>query len=292
MSKISDLIFKSAKHYLTSPFGPRQSISTSAGATGTNHQGADYGTESKKLPQHAIEDGYVFAAQKASDGANYVWVVYPRIKLAMLHYHLDTISVKAGQAVTRGTKLGTTGKTGKATGVHLHLGVRDLKGLTAAQIKKMTWTNLRKCAYIDPEKVVYTDPPVEAPAPAPSGNTYKVQSGDTMSDLAEAWGCTLKALIALNPHIKNPDVLRVGDTLNKPQKGAQSTTAAPSKTFKRYDVKITAGTLNVRKGPGTSYPITTTVRRNFRFTIVEEKNGWGKLVSGAGWISLKYTKKV
>lgn len=28
------------------------------------------------------------------------------------------------------------------------------------------------------------------------------------------------------------------------------------------------------------------------YTIVEEKNGWGKLKSGAGWINLKYTKKV
>ena len=29
-----------------------------------------------------------------------------------------------------------------------------------------------------------------------------------------------------------------------------------------------------------------------KYTIVEEKNGWGRLKSGAGWISLSYTKKV
>lgn len=28
-----------------------------------------------------------------------------------------------------------------------------------------------------------------------------------------------------------------------------------------------------------------------KYTIVEEKNGWGRLKSGAGWISLSYTKK-
>ena len=28
------------------------------------------------------------------------------------------------------------------------------------------------------------------------------------------------------------------------------------------------------------------------YTIVDEKDGWGKLKSGAGWISLKYTTKV
>ena len=44
-----------------------------------------------------------------------------------MHYHLSEICVKKGQSVVKGTLLGKTGKTGKATGVHLHLGVKDLK---------------------------------------------------------------------------------------------------------------------------------------------------------------------
>ena len=156
MSIISNLIFNGENHYITSPFGNRNTISTSKGTTRSYHNGTDYGTKSKKLPQYAIEDGYVFAAAKASDGANYVWVIYPRIKKAFLHYLLDKISVKAGQTVKKGTKLGTTGKTGKATGIHLHLGIRDLSKLTTAQISKMTWTSLRACSYVDPEKVSYT----------------------------------------------------------------------------------------------------------------------------------------
>lgn len=52
--------------------------------------------------------------------------------------------------------------------------------------------------------------------------------------------------------------------------------------------------LNVRKGPGTSYAVVTQIFHNQVFTIVEEKNGWGRLKSGAGWISLnsKYIKKI
>lgn len=61
--------------------------------------------------------------------------------------------------------------------------------------------------------------------------------------------------------------------------------------FKSYTVKITTDVLNVRKGPATSYAVSTTVKKNQVFTIVEEKNGWGKLKSGAGWISLEYTSK-
>lgn len=166
MSKISNLIFNNANHYITSPYGNRGSIKTSAGTTSTFHYGTDYGTNSKKLPQYAIEDGYVFAAAKASDGAKYVWVIYPRIKKAFLHYHLDSIAVKKGQAIKKGTLLGKTGKTGKATGIHLHLGIRDLAKLTSTQINKMTWNLLRSCSYIDPEKLSYTAPTAAAAKPA------------------------------------------------------------------------------------------------------------------------------
>lgn len=60
-----------------------------------------------------------------------------------------------------------------------------------------------------------------------------------------------------------------------------------------YMVKVTASVLNVRKGPGTNYPIVTTVKKGETYTIVGEvvsgSTHWGKLVSGAGWICLKYT---
>ena len=59
-----------------------------------------------------------------------------------------------------------------------------------------------------------------------------------------------------------------------------------------YRVRITADSLNVRAGAGVSYKVTTTVKKNNVFTIVEEKNGWGKLKSGAGWINLSYTTKL
>lgn len=59
-----------------------------------------------------------------------------------------------------------------------------------------------------------------------------------------------------------------------------------------YLVRITASALNVRSGAGLQYKIKRDVKKNEVFTIVEEKNGWGKLKSGAGWIKLVYTEKV
>lgn len=65
----------------------------------------------------------------------------------------------------------------------------------------------------------------------------------------------------------------------------------PESTFKSYTVKITADVLNVRNGPSTRYKVNTTVKKGEVYTIVDEKDGWGKLKSGAGWISLAYTNK-
>ena len=61
---------------------------------------------------------------------------------------------------------------------------------------------------------------------------------------------------------------------------------------KSFLVKVTASALNVRAGAGVQHKINTVVKKNEVFTIVDELNGWGKLKSGAGWISLKYTERV
>lgn len=74
---------------------------------------------------------------------------------------------------------------------------------------------------------------------------------------------------------------------------AISNPQVPNKpTFSSYLVKVNTDVLNVRTGPSTDYRIATTVRMNEVYTIVDESNGWGKLKSGAGWISLDYTKRI
>lgn len=40
------------------------------------------------------------------------------------------------------------------------------------------------------------------------------------------------------------------------------------------------------------YPVVGCIGDKGIYTIVAEDNGWGKLKSGAGWISLAYTKRV
>lgn len=60
-----------------------------------------------------------------------------------------------------------------------------------------------------------------------------------------------------------------------------------------FRVKVLVEALNIRSGPGTQYKINGCIRDCGVYTITEEKNGFGKLKSNAGWIYLKeYTKRV
>ena len=59
-----------------------------------------------------------------------------------------------------------------------------------------------------------------------------------------------------------------------------------------YTIKIKTDVLNVRKAPSTSSDIVAQVKKDSIYTIVDEQDGWGKLKSGIGWISLQYTEKI
>ncbi|WP_304964962.1 phage tail tip lysozyme [uncultured Oscillibacter sp.] len=64
-----------------------------------------------------------------------------------------------------------------------------------------------------------------------------------------------------------------------------------------YQVRITATDLRIRKGPGTNTAIVQNAIKPGVYTIVSEATGqgatlWGKLKSGAGWVSLDFCKKI
>lgn len=72
----------------------------------------------------------------------------------------------------------------------------------------------------------------------------------------------------------------------------QTITSTTTNTANSFKVKILPASLNVRKAPSETSGIATVVHKNYIFTIVEEKEGWGRLKSGAGWINLEYTQRV
>lgn len=125
--KLATRIFRRTDWYVTSGFGWRRDPISGAN---TMHSGCDYGVYNQKWPQYALENGVVLSAGVDVGGALFAWVRYPRLGKDLLHYHLDSVNVRAGQGVTANTIIGNTGTTGYSTGIHLHLGMRTI-GSTA-----------------------------------------------------------------------------------------------------------------------------------------------------------------
>lgn len=184
--KLVSKIFKRADWKVTSGFGKR--ICPFHGEE--FHNGVDYGTKGKKWPLYAIEEGYVYRVKKSNGGyGNHIWVRYPRINISLLYAHMDKIIVKQNNKVNRETLLGYTGKTGLATGIHLHLGM--------TKIGSNTWLNPHKYKY---EEVT---------------NKYIVKKGDNLWNIAQKYyGAGNKYTIIANKNkIKSPYIIYPGQEL-------------------------------------------------------------------------------
>jgi LysM repeat protein len=81
---------------------------------------------------------------------------------------------------------------------------------------------------------VATTAPQSQPAASSSSSgaagTYTVQRGDSLGTIAEKFGVTTKAILAVNPTITNPDVLTVGQDIKLPAGPSVSAPAASGET--------------------------------------------------------------
>ncbi|MDR2098882.1 MAG: peptidoglycan DD-metalloendopeptidase family protein, partial [Rickettsiales bacterium] len=104
---------------ITSPFGVRSDpfLGTPAMHTGMDFGGHD-GT-----PLYSTSKGKVIQAGNRGDYGLSV-EVYHGLGFSTLYAHLSKISVKKGDLIEEGTKVGLAGSTGRSTGVHLHYELR------------------------------------------------------------------------------------------------------------------------------------------------------------------------
>lgn len=199
-----------------------------------------------------------------------------------------------------------TGVTKKGTFTIVE--VKDGWGLLKSYAdKKNGYIYLENGNYVKIGKTVAAPAPAPTPTPAPAPQPPKAElkEGDVIKLKAGATYWNGKAIPAwvfnktLYYRGKNNNgiifsTLQTGAITgvvkeSSIQGNADPTPVAPA--FKSYMVKVTADALNIRKGPGTNNPVVGCIRDRGTYTIVEESNGWGRLKSGAGWISLAYTKK-
>ena len=103
---------------LESPFGNR--TAPTAGAS-SYHQGVDLSADAN-TPVYASRGGKVSAATYGSAAGYYVKINHLD-GFSSIYMHLNNYVVSAGQNVSQGQLIGYVGKTGVATGYHLHFGI-------------------------------------------------------------------------------------------------------------------------------------------------------------------------
>ena len=85
------------------------------------HQGIDL-RATKGQPTFATADGKIISTQQDGKLGKCV-VIQHKYGYRTLYGHLDSINVEVGQEVEKGENIGTVGRTGRSTGVHLHYGI-------------------------------------------------------------------------------------------------------------------------------------------------------------------------
>ena len=100
-------------------FGHRRVIN---GSPRSPHGGADFSVAAG-TPVLAAADGAVAMVADQFFGGNAVFVDHGD-GLVSMYMHMSRVDVAEGAAVRRGQRVGAVGSTGRATGPHLHFGVR------------------------------------------------------------------------------------------------------------------------------------------------------------------------
>jgi len=89
---------------------------------GKMHEGIDISGTGYGSPIYAANNGVVEQAGYNSVNGNYIYINHNNGYYS-IYAHLATLSVKKGQAVSMGMKIGTMGSTGFSTGTHLHFSI-------------------------------------------------------------------------------------------------------------------------------------------------------------------------
>ncbi len=96
----------------------------------TSYQGQRWGRLHKGIDISGVSNRAILAANGGTvavagwhnDYGNYVKINHPN-GYTTLYAHMSSLTVSAGQTVSKGTQIGVMGTTGRSTGIHLHFEV-------------------------------------------------------------------------------------------------------------------------------------------------------------------------
>jgi len=149
-------------HSVTYPYGVKNARYAKGYHTGVDMVSADQNI-------CAVVSGTViesrWAGGKGADPngwGNYVILRTTDGKYDLIHAHLSSVKVSAGQKVTQGTVLGIMGNTGQSTGPHLHFEVRKAPWQNKNDIDPIKWLDEIGVDDMLEKLVVYADGDVGA----------------------------------------------------------------------------------------------------------------------------------
>ena len=175
-------------------------ISDTYGTRQGTHKGIDI-AGNLNSPIVAVEDGVVGKSYYSNTYGNVIFIKHPN-NFVTVYAHLNNRLVNEGQVIKQGDRIGTMGRTGESTGVHLHF-----------ESHQIEWTFDKKNA-IDPEKLLGHAEVGVAVKEGMAGNTeslaasttviradkghYIVQAGDTLTAISKKSNLTVAELKEVN----------------------------------------------------------------------------------------------
>ena len=130
-----------------------------------------------------------------------------------------------------------------------------------------------------------------------TGTKHYVSATATSASSCKPGKATITSVAAGKAHPYHLKAISGGGSTVYGWVNAADISTGSTGTATSYRVRTTADVLNIRKGPGTNYGVAGQIKGKGIYTIVAEAAGpgatkWGKLKSGAGWISLDYVTKL
>ncbi len=96
---------------------------------------------------------------------------------------------------------------------------KDKKAKSASFFKTLATSLKAKVKNKGKAEAMESAPPKDTKKDMKKATSVKVKSGNTLSQIAKSKGITLKALLAANPSITNPNKIRVGQSIKIPAAG-------------------------------------------------------------------------
>lgn len=228
------------------------------------------------------------------------------VTILVTHPEDDDLSkLKEGQKFKRGQAIFREGMDGNATGYHFHMAVGTGKfiGSGWVQNNKGAWVHQTTGRQLKPEEAFYIDPSFTSikrsntitfqnlpttKTVAPKGELYRVRKSWT--DASSQVGAFTVLESAKQLCDKMGGTYYVYNSSGEPIYPKKVN--PPVSIFKPYLAKVRALGLFIWNAPDKKHGHNGMVYRNQVFTIINERNGFGELKSGAGWLDLNYLRKV